>query len=422
MSLEHLPPARGQLVKRLRGIWILGLVFLFLGCSYLIWWAWLVMSDRIGTYTNTAAPADLDGDGDLDVVLHNVRQEAEFTAFSQTTLWINQGEGKFTTSAIEFPPYLYLSAAPGDFDGDGDADLLVLAAHRLMLFLNQGGEAGGFRLNQTMMPPIEIAQYGSISLGDLNADGELDGFVAGCCGKAYPQGSDSDPDASPPSISWVWINEWDPRGWLVRHTLSINELDGLAMPSAALGDLDGDGDLDVFAAVQQSKPGQDDSPADRVLLNDGQGSFTDSGQRLGQTNSSSVALGDLDNDGDLDALVGTEHGGRVWFNLGKVQNGAAGAYAASEQEIGGGRIRAVFLADLDNDSDLDALAAADKQAVVWWNDGRGVFTQSDQRFRYSDRHALAVGDFNGDGSTDIFAAAYAEAYRLWINQGGGVFR
>jgi hypothetical protein len=70
---------------------IIGLVVLGLFSYYV----WLVMSDNLGTYHNTTDLADLDGDGDLDVILHNVRTESEFTAFGGATLWFNQGDGQF---------------------------------------------------------------------------------------------------------------------------------------------------------------------------------------------------------------------------------------------------------------------------------------------------------------------------------------
>ena len=59
---------------------------------------------------------------------------------------------------------------------------------------------------------------------------------------------------------------------------------------------------------------------------------------------------------------------------------------------------------------------------MWWNDGQAAFTRSSQRFRYSNRHGLAIGDFNGDGRPDIFAAEYSRDYRVWFNQGDGTFR
>ena len=80
------------------------------------------------------------------------------------------------------------------------------------------------------------------------------------------------------------------------------------------------------------------------------------------------------------------------------------------------------MADLDGDSDLDSLIAGTRQAAIWWNDGQGAFSRSNQRFRYSDRHALAIGDFNGDGYPDIFAGAYSEAHSVWFNRGNGTFR
>jgi hypothetical protein len=74
-----------------------------------------------------------------------------------------------------------------------------------------------------------------------------------------------------------------------------------------LGDLDGDGDLDAFVV--------NDDYAKRVWMNDGTGSFTDSGQALTSSNSRGVALGDLDGNGSLDAFVADSgQANQVWFN------------------------------------------------------------------------------------------------------------
>jgi len=396
---------------------VLGLVVLVLYCQMSLEW--------LGTYRHTTTLADLDGDGDLDVIVGQTRWENEDTSFAGITLWLNQGGGQFAPGDQELPGGF--SAAAGDVDGDGDADLLVLDGYQLTLSLNQGGVQGGkvgvFKTNNPIRPKVwrgHMDMGGSVVLGDLNNDGEVDGFVAGCC---YGS-SQKPPDNSGhiPSSSWVWINEWDPRGWLVRHTLSLKELDGLPMRAAALGDLDGDGYLDVFAAIGTLTLGGGSSLADRVLLNDGLGNFTDSSQRLGETDSSSVALGDLDGDGDLDALVGTRNGAVVWINQGGAQRGKAGVFASSGQEIAGSQTTAVFLKDLNGDGNLHALIAGVEQADIWWNDGHGTFKRSNQHFRYSNRHGLAVGDFNGDGYADIFAGALAEDYTVWFNQGRGTFQ
>ena len=93
----------------------------------------------------------------------------------------------------------------------------------------------------------------------------------------------------------------------------------------ALGDLDGDANLDAFVANYGSG-----GKANTVWLNDGSGTFTDSGQQLGSSDSYHVALGDVDNDGDLDAFVGNFGPNRVWLN----QGGTIGAFSESGQNLG----------------------------------------------------------------------------------------
>lgn len=395
-----------------------------IGGIFLCYHVWLIATDNIGTFHNVAKSADLDSDGDLDVVLNNVRQESEFTAFAVATLWVNQGDGQFVARRLEGASgEAGWASAPGDVDRDGDVDLFVFPGWHLRLIINQGGAQGGkageFRVNNVVGAPGKLAQFGSVLVDDLNKDGQLDGIVAGCCGRAFPLDR-----SDVPTISWVWINAWESRDGLVPpHNVSvISALDGLAMRAAALGDVDGDGDLDLFAAVIAPRQGQNRDPADRVLLNDGSGAFADSGQRLGDSDSHAVALGDLDGDGDLDALVGKGDRAEPWINQGGVQGGQAGVFARSTQSMFRGRVRALFLSDLDADGDVDALIAARRGATVWWNDGRAAFRRSSQRLRYSKKHGLTVGDFNADGYADVFAGAYSSDYRVWYNQGDGTFR
>src|SRR5690606_13588823 len=74
----------------------------------------------------------------------------------------------------------------------------------------------------------------------------------------------------------------------------------------ALGDLDGDGDLDAFVANDYSEFGE----ANQIWLNNGNGQFA-AGATLGTNDGHAVALGDLDGDGDLDALVAGDTSGQV---------------------------------------------------------------------------------------------------------------
>ena len=398
--------------------WLIAFVVGAALLCFLAFFFFLFSLDRTGTFYVGGDAADLDGDGDQDVLVHNMRQESEFTAFSGTVPWFNQGNGKFDAHRLQQGTEGGgWDSAAGDVDGDGDTDLLVFLGYKVRLLLNQGGGQGGqegeFKNSQVILGPEGNGQYGTILLGDLNSDGWLDGIVVGCCGRLFTV----DPDDDSLNVSGMWLNNEGRLGVMSQ----LSALDGLAVRGAALGDLDGDGDLDLFAAITAPEEGRNRNPADRVLLNDGAGNFSDSGQRLGDWDSTAVALGDVDRDGDLDALTGSEQGTLLWANQGGAQGGAGGIFILSGPTVGRDLARSIFLEDLDSDGDLDALIGEQRQATIWWNDGQAVFTEDRRRLRTSQRHGLILGDFNGDGYLDIFAPEYDNNYRLWLNRGDGSF-
>ena len=85
------------------------------------------------------------------------------------------------------------------------------------------------------------------------------------------------------------------------------------------------------------------------------------------------------------------------------------------------RTKAVFLADLDGDGNLDALIARVWGAEIWWNDGWGEFLRSEVRFKYREDTGVATGDFDGDGDQDIFLGRNEQDYQVWWNDGKGIF-
>lgn len=375
-----------------------------------------------GPYTFTSFTADLDLDGDLDIIMGRARYETAMTVWAGPILWINQGGGRFTMAEQELPGGLAVTG--GDVDRDGDTDLITYDVNKATWVINQGGIQGGkagyFPNSNPIIPfwfpSAFLPMDGSLALGDLNGDGRLDGLVTSCCNPV------NDAQIDPATVrSWTFFGEANAGGRLAFRTALLSELDRIPVRATALGDLDGDGDLDIYAAVGSPNLKDDALQADRILSNDGSGNFSDSGQRIGQTNSTAVVLGDLDSDGDLDALVGTRKSAEVMVNGGGSQTGQAGMMAALGPALVGPETRGIFLEDFNQDGSLDALVEGEKVAYIWWNDGKAAFSRAGFSIRYKENKGLSVGDFNGDGLADIFAGSSDGSYTLWTNLGNGKF-
>jgi hypothetical protein len=284
----------------------------------------------------------------------------------------------------------------GDLDGDGDFDAVVVnlgAANEV--WLNSG--SGSFVTGRT---------FGGFSsqaadLGDLDDDGDLDVFLA-----------TGETDYGQPNE--VWLN--DGAGNFVDSAQRLGNSDSWDI---ALGDLDGDGDLDAFVA-NRSVGDFGLSNANKVWLNDGSGRFNDSGQNIGDSHSYSIALGNLDGDSDLDAVVGNGHGllNRVWLNDGH------GVFSAGQRlNISSTN---VTLGNLDKDGDIDAII----ESQVWYNDGIGNLSNSNQGFDTPGFfvNCVTVGDIDLDGDLDALVTLGAGMFclegtnQVWVNDGEGIFQ
>ena len=301
-----------------------------------------------------------------------------------------QATFEFTDSGQALGNSASLSVALGDLDGDGDLDAMVANgnAQSNTVWTNDGN--GTFtRSEQTLGNSFSR----SVALGDLDGDGDLDVMVA----------NDGQPNT-------VWTNDGNGNFTNSEQALGINESQAIA-----LGDLDDDGDLDAMVANGGTFGA---GIPNTVWTNDGNGNFTNSGQELGNSGSRSVALGDLDGDGDIDAMFANNSftdPNTLWINNG------TGTFTKSEQALGV-RWSAVALGDLDGDGDLDAMAAVFGSNAVWINDGEGNFTNSGQALGNSDSIMVALGDLNGDGDLDAMFANYnSQPNTAWANDGNGTF-
>ena len=184
-----------------------------------------------GNMPNAVAIGDLDGDGDLDLAVTN---EADDTV----SILLNNGVAVFALGSSPGTGFTPNSVAIGNFDGDADLDLAVTngAANTLSILLNNG--AAVFVLGSspaTGLTPVSVA------LGDLDADGDLDIVVVNNL-------------SAPPTVSALLNTGTGTFG--AQTTFAV----GNSPNDVALGDLDGDGDLDIVVTN-----GTDDTVS--VLLN-----------------------------------------------------------------------------------------------------------------------------------------------------------
>ena len=282
--------------------------------------------------------------------------------------------------------------ALGDLDGDGDLDAFLSSeASPNEVWMNDG--AGNFSDSGQRLRAHPSLHSSDAALADLDADGDLDAFVAnyGFSGE--------------PRYNTVWTNDGDGQFTNTGQTLGSSE-----SRAVSVGDLDGDGDLDAFVVNSDVifVPGY--QPRNRVWLNDGGGTFT-GGQSLGRERSMGVRLGDVDRDGDLDILVANNGGDeedKIWLNRGN-------ATFQGGQSLGR-RDQYVELGDINGDGHLDAFLGR----TAWLNNGLGEFTQFWDPGVLTVWHA-ALGDLNGDGALDLYVLDASGNDQVWLNDGAGVF-
>jgi len=352
---------------------------------------------NLGTNSTRAiAYGDVDANGQADVVTGNASSQANrvYLADAAGTLFTDSGQELGTSSTFD------LKLA--DVDGDTDLDIITgnTGSSPNKVWINSGLNSGVF---------VELDQFGSsstlsIAVGDIDGDGDLD-VVAG-------NGSFQ--------ANRVWRNN----GSGVFNDVDMTSLmDTDSTNSVVLGDVDGDGDLDLITG----NTGADN----RVWLNGGDASgsntgvFTDSGQALGGAASTqALALGDIDNDGDLDmveAVVGQPN--RVWINnINNLvaergvfsENTPAQALAATASTV------SIALGDIDGDGDLDLVAGNQGANDIWFNSGlhSGVFVASGKTVDSGFSFSLLFVDADNDGDQDLFIgndATFSGVNRLWLN-------
>ncbi len=179
----------------------------------------------------------------------------------------------------------------------------------------------------------------------------------------------------------------------------------------AIGDIDRDGDQDIVSAHV-------DQPI-RIFLGQGDGVFDDGTLLLAARGVTALALADLDRDADLDLIAAsTGAASIVWRNDGR-------GLLERAAQMAGVRARAMAVGDVDGDGWTDIVLGADGAERVWLGRGECRF-EAGPAFGATNTGALALGDLDGDGDLDLLDVADGSSSKgshvVWLNQGAGNFR
>lgn len=369
------------------------------------------------------ALGDLDGDGDLDAFL-NIGSGGGEPYVRPDCLLFNDGSGGFRDSQQLLDRWPGRGVIAGDLSGNGLADIILdIDGGSLVLYMNYGDINRGDKYFQLVgSPPIGGFLSGTApaprgvmrmkpELGDLNGDGYLDVFSAGCCGREGSLRPEGGAHLLPYSLAW--INDGRGRGGFISNGQTIGAMGSNAV---ALGDFNNDGYLDAFLANGRTLDASGHftiNTPNTVWFNDQEAQFQDSGQQLGNAESTAVAVGDVNGNGHLDAVVGNRGSDTIWLNDGQ------GNFSDSDQRLGSSLTEAVYLADLNGNGYLDLVVDGEETIRIWFNDGTGQFSQG-QLINYGRYEAITLGDVTGDGFLDIFVAG-VKAYQVWQGKGSGLF-
>ncbi|MEM7205738.1 MAG: VCBS repeat-containing protein [Planctomycetota bacterium] len=416
----------------------------------------LLVNDGAGNFATTATAlgegqtsavelGDLDGDGDLDVMVANDGVFGELN-----NLFLNQGAGRFVNATDRLPPHRQETtcAALGDVDADGDLDIVFgnstsSAGAPNRLYLNDGNahfqDVSG-RL------PLNGDQTLSLALADIDGDGDLDlvvdnvgedrlyrndGATFAATGRLPPidgpvRAGDVDGDGDQDLVVARTLLLNDGTGWFTDATAGRVPPGGVAT-DVRLSDVDRDGDLDIATAALVGQNG--------LLLNDGRGSFVDVGATripVDDQNAKAVALVDVDADGDADLLVGNGYvplvgpgpfpssQSRLYRNDG---SGAFTDVTAASLPLDREDTQAVAAGDVDGDGDLDLVIGTSGNPHLWLNDGLGTFADASAQLplSFEPTQGLTLTDVDGDGDFDLVVAKEFTSNHLYLNDGGGTF-
>ncbi len=236
--------------------------------------------------SNISSWIDIENDGDLDLFVVNFNQ-ANF-------LYLNNADGTFTKklNGVINQSSFSICAAWGDYNNDGYLDLFIGNGGSTANLLFRNNKDGTFTQITSGAPVTDIASTLGCSWGDYNNDGNLDLFVANFLG----------------ANNFLYLNEGPPNYTFSKVTVGNIVNDGGFSVGSAWGDIDNDGDLDLYIGNFNQN--------NFLYLNNGDGAF----QKVSNVNivedvgaTFGVSMADYDKDGDIDLYATNQNNQSNFF-------------------------------------------------------------------------------------------------------------
>lgn len=336
----------------------------------------LVNAGFVGVGRSSVAWADYDKDGDLDLLLSGNTGSGPYV----TAVYRNDN-GTFININAGLTGIDNSSVAWGDYDNDGDPDILATGrsngSTKTWLYRNDNGT---FISVSTSFP--DVGSYGSVCWGDIDGDNDLDAVISGnYASKLFKNinGSFSEESVSLPGVSNCWNN---------------------------MGDYDNDGDIDIF--IMGDVGGW---PISAICKNEDGFFFEMDSTGIMPLSGGSASWCDYDNDRDLDVLVEgfdlyLEPKTYIFRNDGDM------AFTNTWPGLPGAALGTAAWGDYDNDGDADVLitgqnaACGSLSSLIFRNDGNDNFMDINAPLDGAERGSADWGDYDNDGDLDIVISGF----------------
>ncbi len=366
-------------------------------------------------YTNQATFGDLDDDGDLDIVFANGQGYSSLGSLLKPRIYMNDGTGHFTDETDARAAGVlgcFRGVELGDIDRDGDLDMVLAQDffRKPKLLLNDG--TGVFTEVSERLPDLNLSSARG-QFGDVDDDGDLD-LVFNHSGTSSRFGSNGAPK--------LYLND---------GTGHFTDASATHIPTAIVPDqqdilffdMDNDLDLDLHIGSRSSSGG-----GSQIWRNDGTGHFERISGVPTDFSTYSYDAGDIDGDGDLDLIGANADSGNKEMLL-RNYAGDGSIWQKISSRISpnpSSDDNDTKFFDIDDDGDLDLIVGAlyGSRERIYVNDS-GFFVEDTSLITPQSDATLdvMVGDLTGDGRVDIVTGqgeGGSFQNRIYVNVGGAV--